>query len=120
MIVTTKCTYEREVIKRDGPATQLSVEKIKGKCSVLSLKQYCTCTFVSSLLINVGIVSSLDRLTEIVESDVYLCETKYVSDDHSLRNLSKPLKVSTPMIFPRFRLSFCPLANIIIVESRAR
>ena len=52
-------------------------------------------------------LSVVDRVTEIAESDVYLCETKYVSDDHSLRNLSKPLKVSTAMmISPQLRLSF--------------
>jgi len=37
----------------------------------------------------------LDRLTEIPESDIYVCESKYVTDDHSLRNLSKPLKVKS-------------------------
>ena len=45
MINTTRCSYDREVIKRDGPSTQLSLENIKGKCSVLSLKHYCTCNF---------------------------------------------------------------------------
>ncbi|CAF3168382.1 unnamed protein product [Rotaria socialis] len=75
LIVTAKCRYEREVIKRDGPSTQISLDNIQGKCSVLSLKHFCT-----------------HRLTEIPESDVYVCESKYVTDDHSLRGLSKPLK----------------------------
>ncbi|CAF1429645.1 unnamed protein product, partial [Rotaria sordida] len=75
LIITAKCSYEREVIKRDGPSTQITLNNIQGKCSVLSLKHFCT-----------------HRLTEIPESDVYVCESKYVSDDHSLRGLSKPLK----------------------------
>ncbi|CAF4674713.1 unnamed protein product [Rotaria sp. Silwood1] len=75
LIITAKCSYEREVIKRDGPSTQFKLHNIQGKCSVLSLKHFCT-----------------HRLTEISESDVYVCESKYVSDDHSLRGLSKPLK----------------------------
>ncbi|CAF3919770.1 unnamed protein product [Adineta steineri] len=75
LIVLSKCLYEREVFKRDGPSTQISLNNIKGKCSVLSLKHFCT-----------------HRLTEVSESDVYVCESKYVVDDHSLRGLSKPLK----------------------------
>ncbi|UJR20847.1 hypothetical protein I4U23_023957 [Adineta vaga] len=75
LIVTSKCFYEREVIKRDGPSTQIALHNIRGKCSVLSVKHFCT-----------------HRLTEISESDVYVCESKYVIDDHSLRGLSKPLK----------------------------
>jgi len=35
----------------------------------------------------------LDRLTEICENDVYICESKYVTNDHSIRPLSKGLKV---------------------------
>ncbi|CAF3259191.1 unnamed protein product, partial [Rotaria sp. Silwood2] len=75
LIIAAKCSYERELIKRDGPSTQITLNNIQGKCSVLSLKHFCT-----------------HRLTEISESDVYVCESKYVSDDHSLRGLSKPLK----------------------------
>jgi len=33
------------------------------------------------------------RLTEISENDVYVCESKYIADDHSLRSLTKGLKV---------------------------
>ncbi len=43
LIITTKSTYEREVLKCDGPNHEISVENIKGKCSVLSLKHYSTC-----------------------------------------------------------------------------
>ncbi|CAF1064000.1 unnamed protein product [Adineta ricciae] len=75
LIITSKCFYEREVIKRDGPSTQVSLNNMRGKCSVLSVKHFCT-----------------HRLTEISESDVFVCESKYVSEDHSLRGLSKPLK----------------------------
>jgi hypothetical protein len=35
----------------------------------------------------------LGRLTEIPENDVYVCESKYIADDHSLRALTKGLKV---------------------------
>jgi hypothetical protein len=35
----------------------------------------------------------LGRLTEIPENDVYVCESKYIADDHSLRSLTKGLKV---------------------------
>lgn len=45
LINMTRTSYDREVIKRDGPSTQINVENIKGKCSVLSLKCYCTCTY---------------------------------------------------------------------------
>jgi len=41
LIITSKCSYEREVIKRDGPSTQITLNDIKGKCSVLSLKHFC-------------------------------------------------------------------------------
>ncbi|CAF0886930.1 unnamed protein product, partial [Didymodactylos carnosus] len=75
LILTTKPNYEREVLKRDNSNTIITVTNIIGKCSVLSLKHYCT-----------------SRITEIVESDVYLCESKYISDDHSIRKLSKGLK----------------------------
>jgi hypothetical protein len=43
LIVTTKSSYEREVVKCDGSNTQISAENITGKCSILSLKHYCTC-----------------------------------------------------------------------------
>ena len=93
LIVTTKCSYEREVFKRDGPSTQVKFNQIQGKCSVLSLKHFCTRKNLSYLekLFSFVIVI-LDRLTEISESHVYVCESKYFNDDHSIRNLSKPLK----------------------------
>jgi hypothetical protein len=101
LIVTTKSSYDREVIKRDGSNTQISTENITGKCSVLSLKHYCACKRLSLGFRIVTFSFSLypDRLTEIAEIDVYLCESKYVSDDHSLRRLSKSLKVSFLFIF---------------------
>jgi len=43
LIITTKASYEREVFKCDGSNKEISVEDIKGKCSVLSLKHYSTC-----------------------------------------------------------------------------
>lgn len=43
LIVTTKASYEREVIKCDGSNRQISVENIQGRCSVLSLRHFCTC-----------------------------------------------------------------------------
>lgn len=46
LITTTKCSYAREVMKRDGPSTQISLMDIDGKCSVLSLKHFCTRMFV--------------------------------------------------------------------------
>ncbi|CAF4306050.1 unnamed protein product, partial [Rotaria sp. Silwood2] len=75
LIITTKSSYEREVLKCDGSNRQILVENIIGKCSVLSLKHYCTY-----------------RLTEIPECDVYICESQYISDGHSLRSLIKGLK----------------------------
>jgi hypothetical protein len=65
-------------------------------------------------------LTSLDRLTEIPESDVYVCESKYVTDDHSLRNLSKPLKVESAR---DHRIGCIPLPsveNIIVGQSIAR
>ncbi|CAF3715671.1 unnamed protein product [Rotaria sordida] len=75
LIIATKCSYEREVFKCDGLNRQILVENIIGKCSVLSFKHYCTY-----------------RLTEIAECDVYICESQYIADDHSLRSLAKGLK----------------------------
>ncbi|CAF1411121.1 unnamed protein product [Adineta ricciae] len=76
LIVTTKTSYVQEVVKCDNLNKEISVDNIKGKCSVLSLKQYRTY-----------------RLTEIPETDVYVCEAKYIRDDHSLRSMTKGLKV---------------------------
>jgi hypothetical protein len=45
LIITSKCSYEREVVKRDGPSTQILLNDIKGKCSVFSLKHFCTRKF---------------------------------------------------------------------------
>ena len=45
LIVISKCCYEREVVKRDGPSTQVNLNDIQGKCSVLSLKHFCTRKF---------------------------------------------------------------------------
>ncbi|CAF3490377.1 unnamed protein product [Rotaria sp. Silwood1] len=75
LIITTKSSYEHEIFKCDGLNRQILVENIIGKCSVLSLKHYCTY-----------------RLTEILECDVYICESQYIPDDHSLRPLTKGLK----------------------------
>ncbi|CAF1185958.1 unnamed protein product [Rotaria magnacalcarata] len=75
LIVTTKSSYEREVLKCDSSRKEITVENIIGKCSVLSLKHYCT-----------------HRLTEISECDVYVCESQYIPDNHSLRSLTKALK----------------------------
>ncbi|UJR28717.1 hypothetical protein I4U23_009946 [Adineta vaga] len=75
LIITTKSSYVQEVFKCDGFNKEILVKNIKGKCSVLPLKFYRTC-----------------RLTEIPEADVYVCEAKYTSDDHSLRSLTKGLK----------------------------
>ena len=41
------------------------------------------------------LIVCLARLTEIAENDVYICEAKYVPVDHSLRTLTKGLKVKT-------------------------
>lgn len=49
LIITTKSTYEREVFKCDGLNKDISVENIKGKCSVLPLKHYSTCKLNISL-----------------------------------------------------------------------
>lgn len=43
LIKLSKSSYEREVLKYDGSQREISVENIQGKCSVLSLQQYCTC-----------------------------------------------------------------------------
>jgi hypothetical protein len=45
LIITTKSSYEREVLKCDGANREISVANIKGKCSVLSIKHYCSCKF---------------------------------------------------------------------------
>lgn len=45
LIVASKCSYEREIIKRDGPSTQIFLNNVQGKCSVLSLKHFCTRKF---------------------------------------------------------------------------
>jgi protein polybromo-1 len=76
LITTTKSSYEQEVVKYDGSNKEISVDDLQGKCSILSLRHYLT-----------------SRLTEITENDVYVCESKYIPDDHSLRSLNKGLKV---------------------------
>jgi hypothetical protein len=81
-------------VKRDGPSTQITLDNIQGKCSVLSVKHFCTRKFWCGYF-SFDVILYLDRLTEIPESDVYVCESKYVQDDHSLRGLSKPLKVKS-------------------------
>jgi len=64
------------------------------------------------------ILYSSDRLTEIVESDVYVCESKYIVDDHSLRGLSKPLKVKPQKTIGSNKcLCFLSVENIIIFKS---
>ncbi|KAL1417016.1 hypothetical protein MTO96_027223 [Rhipicephalus appendiculatus] len=48
---------------------------IIGRCSVLDCKDYTTC-----------------RLTEITESDVYICESRYLEAERQIRKLPKGLK----------------------------
>lgn len=52
LIVTSKCSYERELLKQDGPSTSITLNNIKGKCSVLSLKHFCTRKFNFKYLIS--------------------------------------------------------------------
>ncbi len=94
LIITTKSSYEQEVFKCDGSNKEISVENIKGKCSILSLKHYRTCKLLFVELVFLIKLVILGRLTEIAESDVYVCESKYIMDDHSLRSLTKALKVT--------------------------
>jgi hypothetical protein len=93
LIITTKSSYEREVFKCDDSNKEISVENLKGKCSVLSFKHYSTCKLLYFFFLMKILILFLGRLTEIPEHDVYVCESKYIPDDHSLRSLTKGLKV---------------------------
>jgi len=63
----------------------------------------------------------LGRLTEIPEYDVYVCESKYIPDDHSLRSLTKGLKVKNIEESIKTILSFFfSLESVIIIKSISR
>ena len=69
----------------------------------------------------------LGRATEIAENDVYICEAKYVPADHSLRSLTKGLKVKAldkkklrSIYFNPSSRIFLSLENVIIIESFGR
>ena len=71
----TRLFYKNELFKSDTD-NQAKLSELAGRCSVLALKDYCS-----------------SRLTEIREEDVYICESKYVSDERLIRRIVKPVKV---------------------------
>lgn len=59
----------------------MPLSNVIGRCAVMSLKEYCTC-----------------RFTEIPESDVYICDSKYSELDKIIKKFGKPLKVRVILI----------------------
>jgi protein polybromo-1 len=66
--------YKNELFKSDSEVRSPLTE-VTGRCSVLSLKDYCS-----------------SRLTDIREDDVYVCESKYTSNEKLIRRIVKPVK----------------------------
>ena len=71
----TRLFYKNEVFKDSVREFKTTIDEICGKCVVLNLKKYAT-----------------SRQTEINEDDVYVCDTKYVSDQRTCRKFTKGLK----------------------------
>ncbi|XP_041350352.1 protein polybromo-1-like isoform X3 [Gigantopelta aegis] len=70
----TRLFYKREVFLSSVEDTN-SLMSVIGKCSVLHIKDYCS-----------------SRLTEYPEQDVYVCESKYMETEKSIKKLGKGLK----------------------------
>ena len=73
----TRLFYKREVFRSSIEDTNPMLS-IQGKCAVLVHKDYCN-----------------SRPTEIHEQDVFICESKYMEAEKSIRKLAKSMKVSS-------------------------
>ena len=71
----TRLFYKREVFRCTEMLTT-HVANIMGRCAVMTYKEYTTC-----------------RLIEITETDVYICESKYMQNDRVIKKFGKPIKV---------------------------
>jgi len=70
----TRLFYEREVFRSSMSATS-SLAAVLGRCAVLTHREFCIC-----------------RPTEVMEVDVYLCESKYKEGDRVIAKFNKPPK----------------------------
>ncbi|XP_013402941.2 protein polybromo-1-like [Lingula anatina] len=74
----TRLFFRREVFHSDTEPITYSLANIVGKCAVLFYKEFCT-----------------SRPTEYPEKDVYVCESKYVEAEKTIRKMSKSSKKIT-------------------------
>lgn len=70
----TRMFYCREVFY-SCKETSFPAMTVIGRCAVLHIKDYCSY-----------------RITEVNENDVYICESKYLENERSIRKLAKGLK----------------------------
>ncbi|CAE1320781.1 PBRM1 [Acanthosepion pharaonis] len=70
----TRMFYCREVFY-SCKETSFPAMTVIGRCAVLHIKDYCSY-----------------RITEVPEDDVYICESKYLENERSIRKLAKGLK----------------------------
>jgi len=70
----TRLFYEKEVFRRCHEDT-VPLMAVTGRCSVLTLKDYTTW-----------------RVTDIEQQHVYLCESKYIDSDKTIKKFIKPFK----------------------------
>jgi len=73
--VPTRLFYKKEVIRSSREQT-FQASSVIGRCTVLSYKEYCT-----------------SRFTEVAETDVFVCESKYDDGDKSIKKFNKPFRV---------------------------
>lgn len=71
----TRLFYRKEVFLSAREQTN-PVLSVTGRCSVLSYKEFTAC-----------------RVTEIPETHVYICESKYLEAEKVVKKYNKPLKV---------------------------
>ncbi|CAI9744411.1 protein polybromo-1-like isoform X6 [Octopus vulgaris] len=71
----TRMFYCREVFY-SCKETSFPAMTVIGRCAVLHIKDYCSY-----------------RITEVPEQNVYICESKYLETERSIRKLAKGLKV---------------------------
>ena len=76
----TRLFYKHEVFRSSIEDTNPMLS-IQGKCAVLVHKDYC-----------------ISRPTELPEHDIYICESKYMEAEKSIRKLAKSMKVSAACV----------------------
>ena len=71
----TRLFYAREVFRSSTEQTSSSAD-IVGRCHVLNHKEYMT-----------------GRPTEVAETDIFICEAKYIESERVIKKFLKPMKV---------------------------